>query len=82
MAMWTYGNWQESTDLTERLTRLRRFITELNEHLIGMKTRTGAAHFPVEEARIANLERQMETLAARVEGTGVSVARSRARFRS
>lgn len=81
MALWTYGDWQEATDAATRLTNLRRHITEVREHTVGVKTRTGAAHFPVDVKYIESLERQEQTLTARVENAGKSVARSHGVFR-
>ncbi len=83
MALWSYSDWiTYENGNPERLRRLRLHIQELSEHLVGVKTRTGAAHFPVEEKRIANLEAREVIEAARLENAGKSVARSHARFRT
>lgn len=76
MALWTYGNWQEATDPATRLTKLRQHITEVREHMVGIKTRTGAAHFPVDVKYVESLTSQEQTLTARVENVGRSVARN------
>lgn len=71
---WQYANWQESTDATERMTKLAQHITEARQAAIATVHSEGRSQ-SLNTNYIAGLEKQLNDMRAAI-NMGASIARS------